>query len=79
MSACTTSGAATAPKRVAELRELTRQRWAIAGEAAFLLDPNIRIRAAACATRRVHALAVAQLVDFPVGAQAYARYCSTSG
>ncbi len=31
-----------APKRVAELREISEERWALAGEAAFLLDPNVK-------------------------------------
>src|ERR1700679_1656247 len=33
---------ATAPKRVGELRELTQARWDTAGQAAFLLEPNLK-------------------------------------
>ena len=58
---------ATAMKRIAEMRELSEARWAIAGEAAFLLEPNLKdSRGGLRDAQAVHALAVAQLVDFPV-------------
>jgi [protein-PII] uridylyltransferase len=57
---------ATAERRVAEMRELSGARWAIAGEAAFLLEPNLKdSRGGLRDAQQVHALAAAQLVDFP--------------
>jgi [protein-PII] uridylyltransferase len=56
-----------APKRVVELREMSEERWELAGEAAFLLDPNVKeSRGGLRDALTVRALAVAQLVDFPV-------------
>ncbi len=57
---------ATAAQRVADLHDLCRARWKIAGEAAFLLEPNLKdsrggLRDAAL----LRALATAQLVDDP--------------
>ncbi|MGN6607195.1 MAG: [protein-PII] uridylyltransferase [Jatrophihabitans sp.] len=58
---------ATAARRLPEMRELSQARWAIAGEAAFLLEPNIKeSRGGLRDAQAVHALAAAQLVDFPV-------------
>ncbi|MFN2518318.1 MAG: [protein-PII] uridylyltransferase, partial [Jatrophihabitantaceae bacterium] len=56
---------ASAGKRAGELHDLSRARWAAAGDAAFLLEPNVKdsrggLRDAQC----LHALAAAQLVDF---------------
>jgi [protein-PII] uridylyltransferase len=56
---------ATAVKRAPELRELSQTRWASAGEAAFLLEPNLKdshggLRDA----QTLHALAAAQFVDY---------------
>ena len=57
---------ATAPRRVAELREQSRTRWRRAGEAAFLLEPNLKdSRGGLRDVRNLYALALAQLVDFP--------------
>jgi len=56
---------ATAGKRAAELHELSRARWAGAGEAAFLLEPNLKdSRGGLRDAQSLHALAAAQLVDF---------------
>jgi [protein-PII] uridylyltransferase len=58
---------ATAAKRLGELKTLSRQRWAIAGEAAFLLEPNLKdSRGGLRDAQALHALAAAQLVDYPV-------------
>ena len=58
---------ATAVKRLDELREVSRARWAIAGEAAFLLEPNLKeSRGGLRDAQALHALAAAQLVDYPV-------------
>jgi [protein-PII] uridylyltransferase len=57
---------ATAPKRVTELREICAARWRIAGDAAFLLEPNLKdARGGLRDAQILHALAVAQLVDYP--------------
>ncbi len=56
-----------APKRVRELRQLSEERWELAGEAAFLLDPNLKeSRGGLRDAQTVRALAVAQLIDFPL-------------
>ncbi len=58
---------ATAAKRVGEMRQLSRARWAIAGEGAFLLEPNLKdSRGGLRDGQAVRALAAAQLVDFPI-------------
>jgi [protein-PII] uridylyltransferase len=55
---------AGAPKRVSELRELTDRRWETAGEAAFLLEPNLKESAGGLRdAQTLSALAAAQLVD----------------
>ena len=57
----------TAVKRLPEMKEISRERWAIAGEAAFLLEPNLKeSRGGLRDAQAVHALAAAQLVDYPV-------------
>jgi len=57
---------AGAAERVDEMRELSEARWAIAGEAAFLLEPNLKeSRGGLRDAQQLHALAVAQLVDYP--------------
>jgi [protein-PII] uridylyltransferase len=57
---------ATAPKRVPELREICSARWRIAGDAAFLLEPNLKdARGGLRDAQILHALAIAQLVDYP--------------
>lgn len=57
---------ATAVKRLPEMKEISRERWAIAGEGAFLLEPNIKeSRGGLRDAQAVHALAAAQLVDYP--------------
>ncbi len=58
---------ATAVKRLDELRELGRARAALAGEGAFLLEPNLKeSRGGLRDAQALHALAAAQLVDYPV-------------
>ncbi len=58
---------ATAAKRLPELQEITRERWQLAGEAAFLLEPNLKeSRGGLRDAQALHALAAAQLVDYPV-------------
>ncbi|MGI8679737.1 MAG: [protein-PII] uridylyltransferase [Jatrophihabitans sp.] len=58
---------ASAAKRLPELRAISRERWALAGDAAFLLEPNIKeSRGALRDAQALHALAAAQLVDYPV-------------
>ena len=58
---------ATATKRLAELRAIIRDRWAVAGEAAYLLEPNLKeSRGALRDAHALQALAAAQLVDYPV-------------
>ena len=57
----------TAVKRLDEMREISRARWKIAGEAAFLLEPNLKdSRGGLRDAQALHALAAAQLVDYPV-------------
>jgi [protein-PII] uridylyltransferase len=56
---------AGAPKRAGGLHELAEGRWQLAGEAAFLLDPNLKdSRGGLRDVQTLHALAIAQLVDF---------------
>jgi [protein-PII] uridylyltransferase len=56
----------TAPKRVPELHDICRARWRVAGEAAFLLEPNLKdARGGLRDAQILHALAAAQLVDYP--------------
>ncbi|MGI8760506.1 MAG: [protein-PII] uridylyltransferase [Jatrophihabitantaceae bacterium] len=58
---------AVAAKRLPELQELSRARWSVAGDAAFLLEPNLKdSRGGLRDAQIVHALAAAQLVDLPV-------------
>ena len=58
---------ATAAKRLDEMKTISRERWAIAGEAAFLLEPNVKeSRGGLRDAQALHALAAAQLVDYPV-------------
>ncbi len=62
-----------APKRAAELRELSAARWQLAGEGAFLLEPNLKdSRGGLRDVASLHALALAQLVDLPPGVRAAA-------
>jgi len=57
---------AGAEKRIAELRELSEERWTSSGEGAFLLGPNLKdSRGCLRDGQTLHALAVAQLVDYP--------------
>lgn len=57
----------TAVKRLSEMRSIARERWALAGEAAFLLEPNVKeSRGGLRDAQALHALAAAQLVDYPV-------------
>jgi [protein-PII] uridylyltransferase len=65
----------SALKRFGELQELTRERWAVTGEAAFLLEPNIKdSRGGLRDAQQLHALAAAQLVDVPTSVRAaYAK------
>jgi [protein-PII] uridylyltransferase len=57
----------SAGKRLPELRELSAARWAVAGEAAFLLEPNLKeSRGGLRDAQSLRAVARAQLVDFPV-------------
>jgi [protein-PII] uridylyltransferase len=61
---------ATAEKRVIEMRELSQARWRVAGEGAFLLEPNLKdSRGGLRDVRSLHALALAQLVDLPAAAR----------
>lgn len=58
---------ATAAKRLPEMKAISRERWAITGEAAFLLEPNLKeSRGGLRDAQALHALAAAQLVDYPV-------------
>jgi [protein-PII] uridylyltransferase len=57
---------ATSTSRLDELREQARQRWQLAGEGAYLLEPNLKdSRGGLRDVRLLHALALAQLVDLP--------------
>jgi [protein-PII] uridylyltransferase len=58
---------ATAVKRLPELKAIAQERWALAGHAAYLLEPNLKeSRGGIRDAQALHALAAAQLVDFPV-------------
>ena len=58
---------ATAAKRVAEMGEIARARWEVAGEAAFLLEPNLKeSRGGLRDAQSLQALAMAQLADVPL-------------
>jgi [protein-PII] uridylyltransferase len=58
---------ATATKRLDEMKSISRERWSIAGDAAFLLEPNLKeSRGGLRDAQALHALAAAQLVDYPV-------------
>jgi [protein-PII] uridylyltransferase len=58
---------AGAAKRLPELQAMSRERWELAGEAAFLLEPNLKeSRGGTRDAQALHALAAAQLVDYPV-------------
>lgn len=58
---------AGAIERLAELQQLSRHRWQLAGEAAFLLEPNVKdSRGGLRDAQSLRALAAAQLVDYPV-------------
>ena len=49
------------------MRRISRERWDLAGEAAYLLEPNLKeSRGGLRDAQALHALAAAQLVDFPV-------------
>ena len=55
-----------APTRVPELSELTRARWAAHGEAAFLLEPDLKdSRGGLRDWHALRSLAAAQLIDLP--------------
>ncbi len=57
---------ATAAKRAIDLRELSEARWEVAGEGAFLLEPNLKdSRGGLRDAQSLRALALAQLVDLP--------------
>jgi [protein-PII] uridylyltransferase len=57
---------ASAPQRVPELLEISQARWRVAGEAAFLLEPNLKdARGGLRDAQILRALAAAQLVDYP--------------
>lgn len=56
----------TATKRFDELQAMTRERWALLGDAAFLLEPNLKdARGGLRDGHLLQALAVAQLIDYP--------------
>ncbi len=57
----------TASKRAGELRELAREREAVAGDAAFLLEPNLKdSRGGLRDVQALRVLALAQLIDVAV-------------
>ena len=61
---------ASAVKRLPELRAASQERWEVAGEGAFLLEPNLKdSRGGLRDGQALRALAMAQLVDFPVWAR----------
>lgn len=72
---------ASAAQRLAEIRPLAQTRWEIAGEAAYLLEPNLKeSRGGLRDAQGLHALAAAQLVDFPVRVrEAYALLLDVRG
>jgi [protein-PII] uridylyltransferase len=58
---------ASAGNRLAELKAISHDRWAVAGHAAFLLEPNLKeSRGGLRDAHALQALALAQLVDYPV-------------
>jgi [protein-PII] uridylyltransferase len=58
---------ATANRRIPELKAISHERWALAGHAAFLLEPNLKeSRGALRDAHALQALALAQLVDYPI-------------
>src|SRR5581483_1823253 len=58
-------------KRLPELQEMTRERWARSGDAAFLLEPNLKeSRGGMRDAHALHALAAAHLVDVPMQVRA---------
>jgi len=58
---------ATAVKRFEEMKEISRERWKLAGEAAFLLEPNLKeSRGGLRDAQTVRALAATQLLDYPI-------------
>ncbi len=60
----------TALKRLDELDRISQVRWQVAGEGAFLLEPNLKdSRGGLRDAQTLRALAAAQLVDFPVAAR----------
>lgn len=62
---------ASARRRVGQLREMSDERDRTAGDAAFLLEPNLkRSRGGLRDGQALRALALAQLVDLPSGARA---------
>lgn len=55
-----------AGRRVGEMAEMTRDRWAVHGEAAFLLEPDLKeSRGALRDWHALRSLAAAQLIDVP--------------
>jgi [protein-PII] uridylyltransferase len=72
---------ASAVKRFGELAELSRERWALCGGAAFLLEPNLKdSRGGLRDGQTLSALAVAQLVDVPSTVrEAYATLLDVRG
>jgi [protein-PII] uridylyltransferase len=61
----------TATRRMDEMKRISQERWAVAGEAAFLLEPNLKeSRGGLRDAQALHALAAAQLVDYPVWVRA---------
>ncbi|MBV9592353.1 MAG: [protein-PII] uridylyltransferase [Actinobacteria bacterium] len=61
----------SAPKRVDEFRDIAETRWAMAGEAAFLIEPNLKdSRGGLRDAQTLWALAIAQLVDLPLPVRA---------
>ena len=57
----------SAAKRLPEMKALAGERWTVAGDAAFLLEPNLKeSRGGIRDAQAVHALAAAQLVDYPL-------------
>ncbi|HVU92264.1 MAG TPA: [protein-PII] uridylyltransferase, partial [Jatrophihabitans sp.] len=72
---------ATAAKRLPELQAIARDRWAVAGEAAYLLEPNLKeSRGGLRDAQSLRALATAQLVDYPVRVrEAYAVLLDVRG
>src|SRR5581483_221387 len=58
-------------KRLPELQEMTRERWARSGDAAFLLEPNLKeSRGGMRDAHALRALAAAHLVDVPMQVRA---------